>query len=228
ALKKTGKPIVMLNFAGRGTVMNWENENLPAILQVWFGGSEAADAICDVVFGDKCPSGKLTTSFPKAVGQLPLYYNHLNTGRPAEKWFTKFRSNYLDVDNDPLYPFGYGLSYTTFTYGELALDATSMDQNGKITASVTVTNSGKYDATEVVQLYIRDMVGSISRPVKELKGFERISLKAGESRNVQFEITPELLKFYNAELKHVCEPGEFQVMVGGDSKNVQTATFTLN
>ena len=228
ALKKTGKPIVMLNFAGRGTVMNWENENLPAILQVWFGGSEAADAICDVVFGDKSPSGKLTTSFPKAVGQLPLYYNHLNTGRPAEKWFSKFRSNYLDVDNDPLYPFGYGLSYTTFTYGELALDATSMDQNGKITASVTVTNSGKYDATEVVQLYIRDMVGSISRPVKELKGFERISLKAGESRNVQFEITPELLKFYNAELKHVCEPGEFQVMVGGDSKNVQTATFTLN
>ena len=228
ALKKTGKPIVMLNFAGRGTVMNWENENLPAILQVWFGGSEAADAICDVVFGDKCPSGKLTTSFPKAVGQLPLYYNHLNTGRPAETWFTKFRSNYLDVDNDPLYPFGYGLSYTTFTYGELALDATTMDQNGKITASVTVTNSGKYDATEVVQLYIRDMVGSISRPVKELKGFERISLKAGESRNVQFEITPELLKFYNAELKHVCEPGEFQVMVGGDSKNVQTATFTLN
>ena len=228
ALKKTGKPIVMLNFAGRGTVMNWENENLPAILQVWFGGSEAADAICDVVFGDKSPSGKLTTSFPKAVGQLPLYYNHLNTGRPAEKWFSKFRSNYLDVDNDPLYPFGYGLSYTTFTYGELALDATTMDQNGKITASVTVTNSGKYDATEVVQLYIRDMVGSISRPVKELKGFERISLKAGESRNVQFEITPELLKFYNAELKHVCEPGEFQVMVGGDSKNVQTATFTLN
>ena len=228
ALKKTGKPIVMLNFAGRGTVMNWENENIPAILQVWFGGSEAADAICDVVFGDKCPSGKLTTSFPKAVGQLPLYYNHLNTGRPAETWFTKFRSNYLDVDNDPLYPFGYGLSYTTFTYGELALDATTMDQNGKITASVTVTNSGKYDATEVVQLYIRDMVGSISRPVKELKGFERISLKAGESRNVQFEITPELLKFYNAELKHVCEPGEFQVMVGGDSKNVQTATFTLN
>ncbi|MDD6007367.1 MAG: beta-glucosidase BglX [Bacteroidales bacterium] len=228
ALKKTGKPIVMLNFAGRGTVMNWENENIPAILQVWFGGSEAADAICDVVFGDKSPSGKLTTSFPKAVGQLPLYYNHLNTGRPAEKWFSKFRSNYLDVDNDPLYPFGYGLSYTTFTYGELALDATSMDQNGKITASVTVTNSGKYDATEVVQLYIRDMVGSISRPVKELKGFERISLKAGESRNVQFEITPELLKFYNAELKHVCEPGEFQVMVGGDSKNIQTATFTLN
>ncbi|MGM9828825.1 MAG: beta-glucosidase BglX [Muribaculaceae bacterium] len=228
ALKKTGKPIVMLNFAGRGTVMNWENENIPAILQVWFGGSEAADAICDVVFGDKSPSGKLTTSFPKAVGQLPLYYNHLNTGRPAEKWFSKFRSNYLDVDNDPLYPFGYGLSYTTFTYGELALDATTMDQNGKITASVTVTNSGKYDATEVVQLYIRDMVGSISRPVKELKGFERISLKAGESRNVQFEITPELLKFYNAELKHVCEPGEFQVMVGGDSKNVQTATFTLN
>ena len=227
ALKKTGKPIVMLNFAGRATVMNWENENLPAILQVWFGGSEAADAICDVLFGDKVPSGKLTASFPKAVGQLPLYYNHLNTGRPAEKWFSKFRSNYLDVDNDPLYPFGYGLSYTTFTYGDLTLDATSMTESGKITATVKVTNTGNYDGTEVVQLYIRDMVGSISRPVKELKGFERVSLKKGESRDVTFEITADLLRFYNSNIEYVCEPGEFQVMVGGDSRNVQTAGFTL-
>ncbi|MGN1245620.1 MAG: glycoside hydrolase family 3 C-terminal domain-containing protein, partial [Muribaculaceae bacterium] len=227
ALKKTGKPIVMLNFAGRATVMNWENENLPAILQVWFGGSEAADAICDVLFGDKTPSGKLTASFPKAVGQLPLYYNHLNTGRPAETWFSKFRSNYLDVDNDPLYPFGYGLSYTTFTYGDLALDATTMSESGKITATVKVSNTGNYDGTEVVQLYIRDMVGSISRPVKELKGFERVSLKKGESRDVTFEITADLLKFYNSDIELVCEPGEFQVMVGGDSRNVQTATFTL-
>ena len=217
----------MLNFAGRSTVMNWENDNLPAILQVWFGGSEAADAICDVLFGDKAPSGKLTTSFPKAVGQLPLYYNYLNTGRPAEKWFSKFRSNYLDVDNEPLYPFGYGLSYTTFTYGDLTLDADAMDAAGKITATVKVTNTGNYDAAEVVQLYIRDMVGSISRPVKELKGFERIFLKKGESRDVTFEIDADLLKFYNSELNFVCEPGEFQVMVGGDSKNVQTKTFTL-
>ena len=227
ALKKTGKPIVMLNFAGRSTVMNWENDNLPAILHVWFGGSEAADAICDVLFGDKVPSGKLTTSFPKAVGQLPLYYNYLNTGRPAGKWFSKYRSNYLDVDNEPLYPFGYGLSYTTFTYGDLTLSSDVMEPSATITATVKVTNTGNYDAAEVVQLYIRDMVGSISRPVKELKGFERIFLKKGESRDVTFEINADLLKFYNSSLEYVCEPGEFRVMVGCDSKNVQTKTFTL-
>ncbi len=186
ALKKTGKPIVLVYFAGRSTVMTWEQENFPAILNVWFGGSEAADAICDVVFGDVSPSGKLTTTFPKNVGQIPLYYNHLNTGRPLEagKWFSKFRSNYLDIDNDPLYPFGYGLSYTTFRYGDLQLSNNSMNEKGKITASVTVTNTGNYDADEIVQMYIRDMVGSVARPVKELKGFERIHLKKGESRTV--------------------------------------------
>lgn len=157
ALKKTGKPIVLVYFAGRSTVMTWEQENFPAILNVWFGGSEAADAICDVVFGDVSPSGKLTTTFPKNVGQIPLYYNHLNTGRPLEagKWFSKFRSNYLDIDNDPLYPFGYGLSYTTFRYGDLQLSNNSMNERGKITASVTVTNTGNYDADEIVQMYIR-------------------------------------------------------------------------
>lgn len=226
-LKTTGKPIVMLNFAGRSTIMNWEKENLPAILQVWFGGSEAADAICDVLFGDKTPSGKLTTSFPKSVGQIPLYYNHLNTGRPNNKWFTKFTSNYLDIDNDPLYPFGYGLSYTTFSYGKLTLSADNMTESGKITATVSVTNTGNFDGTEVVQLYLRDMVGSISRPVKELKGFERVTLKKGESRNVSFEINADMLKFYNSNLDYVCEPGDFQVMVGGNSKDVQTCTFTL-
>ena len=168
ALKKTGKPVVLVYFAGRSTVMTWEQENFPAILNVWFGGSEAADAICDVVFGDVSPSGKLTTTFPKNVGQIPLYYNHLNTGRPLEagKWFSKFRSNYLDIDNDPLYPFGYGLSYTTFRYGDLQLSNNSMNERGKITASVTVTNTGNYDADEIVQMYIRDMVGSVARPVK--------------------------------------------------------------
>lgn len=226
-LKTTGKPIVMLNFAGRSTIMNWENENLPTILQVWFGGSEAADAICDVLFGDKTPCGKLTTSFPKSVGQIPLYYNHLNTGRPNNKWFTKFTSNYLDIDNDPLYPFGYGLSYTTFSYGKLTLSADNMTESGKITATVSVTNTGNFDGTEVVQLYLRDMVGSISRPVKELKGFERVTLKKGESRNVSFEINADMLKFYNSNLDYVCEPGDFQVMVGGNSKDVQTCTFTL-
>ncbi len=229
ALKKTGKPIVLVYFAGRSTVMTWEQENFPAILNVWFGGSEAADAICDVVFGDVSPSGKLTTTFPKNVGQIPLYYNHLNTGRPLEagKWFSKFRSNYLDIDNEPLYPFGYGLSYTTFRYGNLQLSNNSMNENGKITASVTVTNTGNYDADEVVQMYIRDMVGSVARPVKELKGFERIHLKKGESRTVSFDITAEQLKFYNSALNWVCEPGEFEVMVGGNSRDVQTKKFSL-
>ena len=190
ALKKTGKPIVLVYFAGRSTVMTWEQENFPAILNVWFGGSEAADAICDVVFGDVSPSGKLTTTFPKNVGQIPLYYNHLNTGRPLEagKWFSKFRSNYLDIDNDPLYPFGYGLSYTTFRYGDLQLSNNSMNEKGKITASVTVTNTGNYDADEIVQMYIRDMVGSVARPVKELKGFERIHLKRCTNNEIQFVI----------------------------------------
>lgn len=229
ALKKTGKPIVLVYFAGRSTVMTWEQENFPAILNVWFGGSEAADAICDVVFGDVSPSGKLTTTFPKNVGQIPLYYNHLNTGRPLEagKWFSKFRSNYLDIDNDPLYPFGYGLSYTTFRYGDLQLSNNSMNEKGKITASVTVTNTGNYDADEIVQMYIRDMVGSVARPVKELKGFERIHLKKGESRTVSFDITAEQLKFYNSTLNWACEPGEFEVMVGGNSRDVQTNKFSL-
>lgn len=229
ALKKTGKPIVLVYFAGRSTVMTWEQENFPAILNVWFGGSEAADAICDVVFGDVSPSGKLTTTFPKNVGQIPLYYNHLNTGRPLEagKWFSKFRSNYLDIDNDPLYPFGYGLSYTTFRYGDLQLSNNSMNEKGKITASVTVTNTGNYDADEIVQMCIRDMVGSVARPVKELKGFERIHLKKGESRTVSFDITAEQLKFYNSTLNWACEPGEFEVMVGGNSRDVQTKKFSL-
>ena len=229
ALKKTGKPVVLVYFAGRSTVMTWEQENFPAILNVWFGGSEAADAICDVVFGDVSPSGKLTTTFPKNVGQIPLYYNHLNTGRPLEagKWFSKFRSNYLDIDNDPLYPFGYGLSYTTFRYGDLQLSNNSMNEKGKITASVTVTNTGNYDADEIVQMYIRDMVGSVALPVKELKGFERIHLKKGESRTVSFDITAKQLKFYNSALNWVCEPGEFEVMVGGNSRDVQTKKFSL-
>ncbi|SES85574.1 beta-glucosidase BglX [Prevotella sp. kh1p2] len=229
ALRQTGKPIVLVNFSGRATVMTWEAENFAAILNVWFGGSEAGDAICDVLFGDKSPSGRLTVSMPKSVGQLPLYYNHLNTGRPLEKgkWFTKFRSNYLDVDNEPLFPFGYGLSYTTFGYGPLSLSNASMTAEGTIRASVTVTNTGNCDADEVVQLYIRDMVGSVSRPVQELRDFRRISLKKGESKTVSFTINAEKLKFYNNELQYVCEPGEFQVMVGPNSRDVQVQSFTL-
>lgn len=227
ALKATGKPIVLLNFSGRATVMDWEVENIPTILNVWFGGSEAADAICDVVFGDVAPSGKLTVTMPRSVGQVPIYYNHLNTGRPNPRWFTKFTSNYLDVPNDPLFPFGYGLSYTTFDYSPLTLSSNTMTAGGNITASVTVTNTGGVEGTEVVQLYIRDMVGSIARPVQELKGFERITLKPGESRQVNFTINADLLKFYDKDLNYVCEPGDFDVMVGTSSHDVQHQTFTL-
>ena len=223
-LLKLGKPIVLLNFAGRPTVMTWEQTHIPAILNVWFGGSEAGDAICDVIFGDKVPSGKLTVSMPQTTGQEPLYYNQLPTGRPVGEGadsFAKFSSNYLDVRNDPLYPFGYGLSYTTFNYSDINL-------NGR-TASVIVTNTGDYDGDEIVQLYIHDVVASISRPVKELKGFQRIHLKKGESQEVKFEITNDLLKFYNARLDYVLEPGDFEVMIGPDSslKNLKKTTLTI-
>lgn len=230
ALLKTGKPVVLVHFAGRPTVMTWEQQHVPSILNVWFGGSESADAICDVLFGDVCPSGKLTASFPQNVGQLPMNYNHKNTGRPLAKgkWFEKFRSNYIDVSNDPLYPFGFGLSYTTFAYSDMQLSADSMNkQNGELTASITVTNTGNYDADEVVQLYIRDLVGSITRPVKELKGFQRIHLKKGESKKVSFKITPELLKFYDYDLNYVCEPGDFNVMIGPNSEDVSTLKFAV-
>lgn len=229
-LVATGKPVVLLNFSGRPTILNWEKAHVPAILNVWFGGSEAGDAICDVVFGDKKPCGKLTTSFPQHVGQIPLYYNHFNTGRPvadgADRFFS-FQSNYLDVRNDPLYPFGYGLSYTTYQYGELKLDSKTMSPDGQITVTIPVTNTGNRDGIEVVQLYIRDVVGSIARPVKELKGFQRLSLKAGETATATFTIDASKLKFYNYDLKEVVEPGEFDVMVGPNSRELKRATITV-
>ncbi len=230
ALKKTGKPIVLLNFSGRPTILKWEKANIDAILNVWFGGSEAADAISEVVFGDMSPSGKLTTTFPQAEGQLPMYYNHKNTGRPATpgRGYQKYRSNYLDVTNEPVYPFGYGLNYTTFAYSNFRLSADKMDiSNGHVTAAVTVKNTGERDGDEIVQLYIRDMQGSITRPVKELKGFKRIHLKRGESRDICFDITPDMLKFYNYDLKLVCEPGEFQIMAGSSSENTAKAMLTV-
>jgi len=224
ALLLLKKPLVLLHFSGRPTVLTWEQQHVPAIMNVWFGGSEAGDAICDVLFGDKVPSGKLTVSMPQTTGQEPLYYNQLPTGRPigeSAPSFSKFSSNYLDVRNDPLYPFGYGLSYTTFEYGDIRL-------NGR-TASVTVTNTGHYDADEIVQLYIHDVFASISRPVKELKGFQRIHLKAGESREVKFEITDDLLKFYNYHLDYVLEPGDFEIMIGPDSslKHLKKTILTV-
>jgi len=226
ALLKTGKPVVLVLFTGRPLALAWEQKNVPAILNVWFGGSEAGNAIADVLFGDVNPSGKLTTSFPQNVGQVPIYYAHKNTGRPLGegKWFEKFRSNYLDVSNDPLYPFGYGLSYTSFSYSDVKLSSTSLKGNQTLTATVTVTNTGKFDGKETVQLYIRDVVGSVTRPVKELKGFQKISLNAGESKIVSFSITPEDLKFYNYDLKYDWEPGEFRIMIGTNSNDVKTAS----
>ncbi|MEP7228733.1 MAG: beta-glucosidase BglX [Ginsengibacter sp.] len=229
ALVKTGKPLVLVLFTGRPLALGWENENVPAILNVWFGGSEAGHAIADVLFGDVNPSGKLSTTFPQNVGQVPLYYNYKNTGRPLPEgqWFQKFRSNYLDVSNDPVYPFGYGSSYTTFTYSDVKLSGSSMNANGSITATVTVSNTGNTDGKEVVQLYIRDVVGSTTRPVKELKGFQKIDLKAGESKTLTFKITNNDLKFYNYDLKYVSEPGDFKLFIGGNSRDVKEADFKL-
>ena len=229
ALVATGKPVVLVLFTGRPLVLNWEQANVPAILNVWFGGSEAAYAIGDVLFGRVNPSGKLTMSFPQNVGQIPLYYAHKNTGRPLHdgKWFEKFRSNYLDVTNEPLYPFGFGLSYTTFAYSDISLSQTSMNMQGVLTASVNVTNTGAFPGGEVVQLYIRDLVGSTTRPVKELKGFERIYLQPGQTRTVTFKIAPEMLKFYNYDLQYVVEPGDFSIMIGPNSRDVQTASIRL-
>lgn len=223
-LLKTNKPVVLLLFTGRPLALTWEHKNAPSILNVWFGGSEAGSAIADVLFGDANPSGKLSMTFPQNVGQVPIYYAHKNTGRPLQegKWFSKFRSNYLDVSNDPLYPFGYGLSYTSFSYGDLNLSSNSLKGNQTLQASVNVTNSGKYDGAEVVQLYIRDVVGSVTRPVKELKGFQKIQLKAGASKTVTFNITTEDLKFYNSALKHVWEPGDFEIMIGTNSRDVKS------
>ncbi len=225
ALLQTGRPVVLVLFTGRPLALKWENDNVPAILNVWFGGSEAGYAIADVLFGDVNPSGKLSTTFPQNVGQIPIYYAHKNTGRPLDegKWFEKFHSNYLDVSNDPVYPFGYGLSYTTFSYSDIKLSSTSLKGNQTLTASVNVSNTGNYTGKEVVQLYIHDVVGSITRPVKELKGFQKIELKAGETKTVAFSITTDDLKFYNYDLKYDWEPGEFEIIIGGNSRDVKKA-----
>jgi beta-glucosidase len=228
ALLKTGKPVVMVLFTGRPLALTWEDEHVPAILNVWFGGSETGDAIADVLFGDVNPSGKLTMTFPQNVGQVPLYYAHKNTGRPLKgPWFQKFQSNYLDVSNEPLYPFGYGLSYTEFEYGEIKLSLGEITAADSLLVSIDVTNKGTRDGSEVVQLYIRDLVGSVTRPVKELKGFQKIHLKAGESKAVNFVLTLRDLSFYNSALKFVAEPGEFHVFIGGNSRDVKQAAFTL-
>ncbi|NOS55165.1 MAG: beta-glucosidase BglX [Cyclobacteriaceae bacterium] len=229
ALLKTGKPVVLVLFTGRPLVLKWEQDNVPVILNVWFGGSEAGDAIADVLFGDVNPSGKLTTTFPQNVGQLPLYYAQKSTGRPLAdaKWFQKFLSNYLDVSNDPVYPFGFGLSYTKFVYSEIKMSKVEMNTADSISVSVDLSNVGTRDGAEVVQLYIRDLVGSVTRPVKELKGFQKVFLKAGETKTITFQLTNELLSFYRHDLSFGSEPGEFQLFVGANSRDVKQSRFTL-
>ncbi|WP_324676293.1 beta-glucosidase BglX [Hymenobacter sp. GOD-10R] len=228
ALKKLGKPLVIVLVNGRPLTLPWENQNADAILESWFGGTQAGNAVADVLFGAYNPAGKLTMTFPQVVGQVPIYYNHRNTGRPfAGEQLDKYKSRYLDVTNDPLYPFGYGLSYSKFTYSKPEVSKATLRTGDTQEVKVTVQNTGNYDGEEVVQLYIRDMVGSITRPVQELKGFQKVMLKKGESRTLTFRLTPDDLKFYNADLKFVSEPGAFQVMVGGNSRDVQQASFTL-
>ena len=226
ALKKTGKPLVLVVFAGRPLTLTWEHDNADAILLGWFGGTEGGNGIADVLFGDINPAGKLTATFPRHVGQVPIYYNHKNTGRPylaAGGFEDKFKSRYLDVGNDPLYVFGHGLSYTTFEYSALRLDKTEVQGEASLTATVTVTNTGKYAGEEVVQLYITDPVASVTRAVKDLRGFEKVLLQPGEKRDVSFKVTTEELKFFNSALEHVWEPGDFIIHIGGSSAAFQSA-----
>jgi len=229
AIMATGKPVIVLISAGRPLIFNWTADNVPAILYTWWLGTKGAEAIADVLFGDYNPSGKLPMSFPGTEGQIPIYYNYYNTGRPATSDSDRFyRSAYIDFSIYPKFAFGYGLSYTSFNYSNINLSSTSLKSDQKLTASAVVTNTGKYDGTEVVQLYIRDMVGSVVRPVKELKGFQKIILKAGESKTVSFTITTEDLKFYNNDLKYAWETGDFEIMIGTSSKDVKTAKLTWN
>ena len=229
-LVKIGKPIVLLNFSGRPTVLTREQEHVDAIMNVWFAGSEAGDAIADVLYGDAAPSGRLTVTMPRALGQVPIYYNHLNTGRPVEKGADKYRkyaSNYLEVRNDPLYPFGYGLTYTSFRYSGLSLSSNTMAADGSVEASVMVSNTGQRDGYEVVQLYIHQQAASVARPVKELRGFQRIHLKAGEQRRVTFCIDREQLQYLDAQGAPVLEPGIFDIMIGGNSDDVLSQPLTV-
>ena len=235
ALVNTGRPVVLLLFSGRPMTLGWEDSNMAAILDVWYGGSEAADAILDVVYGRVNPSGKLTMTFPRNVGQIPLYYNMKNGGRPAKTdSYKRFSSCYMDSPNSPLYPFGYGLSYTTFEYTDFALSADAMPSDGSVTASVKVTNTGSRDADETVQLYIHDVYSSMTRPVKELKAFRKVRVKAGETVEVSFEITPEMLSWYYVDPfetgapQLTLEPGDFEIMVGPDSSTLQTLMLNVS
>lgn len=227
AIHALGKPVVAVVMAGRPLTINWIDENIPAVMNAWHLGTMSGKAIAETLFGDSNPGGKLTITFPRSVGQIPIYYNMKNTGRPFDA-NNKYTSKYLDISNEPLYPFGYGLSYTSFEYSNLNLSSSEMGMDGSIKATVTVKNTGKYAGKEVVQLYIRDLVGSVTRPVKELKGFEKISLAPGESKQVSFTITKKDLEFYTRDMSFKAEPGDFKVFVGTNSAETLEADFKLN
>lgn len=222
-IAKTGKPIVLMINAGRPLVFDWAADNIPTIVYTWWLGTEAGNSIADVLFGTVNPGGKLPMTFPRTVGQVPIYYNHYNTGRPAKNDTDRnYVSAYIDLDNDPKFPFGYGLSYTQFKYADMKLSSTSLKGHQTLNINIIVSNTGNYDGEEVVQLYIRDLVGKVVRPVKELKGFQKVLIKKGETKTVTFTLTPENLKFYDDALNYDWEAGEFDIMVGTDSQNVQT------
>jgi beta-glucosidase len=216
AVQATGKPIIIVLMNGRPLTISWLAENSPAILETWFAGTQSGNAIADVLFGDVNPGGKLPVTFPRSLGQVPIYYNHMNTGRPPDP-NSKWNSKYIDIDWTPLFPFGYGLSYTQFALSNLQLSARNIQPDGKLTVTVDVQNTGSRAGDEVVQLYIRDMAASRTRPVKELKGFQRVSLQAGEKRQLTFTLTPAELASYNQDMRFVVEPGVFNVMVGNSS-----------
>ncbi len=225
-LYKTGKPIIAVLMNGRPLSINWLNDNADAILETWFAGTMTGDAIAKVLFGDYNPSGKLPVTFPRSVGQIPIYYNHKNTGRPGNE-NNRYTSKYLDLPLSPLYPFGFGLSYTTFEYSDLKLNKSILNLEDSILVSVNIKNSGNYDGEEVVQLYIQDLVGSVTRPVKELKGFKKILIKRGEEKTVVFKISEKDLRFTTADMEFNSEPGKFKVYVGTNSDDVLKSEFEL-
>ena len=229
-LKKTGKPIVLVLMNGRPLTISWENDNMDAILEAWWPGTRGGDAIAQTLFGVNNPNGKLPITFPRSVGQIPIYYNHKNTGRPylgASDPEQKYKSRYTDSDNSPLFPFGFGLSYTNFSYANLKVSSNKISRNETLRISVNITNSGNYDGAETVQLYVKDIVGSVTRPVKELKRFEKVVIKKGETKTISFEITADDLKFYDKNMKFTAEPGDFEIFVGGNSDTNYKATFEL-
>jgi beta-glucosidase len=223
---KTGKPVVVVLMNGRPLSIEWIDEKIPAVIEAWFPGITCGDAIAQVLFGEYNPSGKLPVTFPRHVGQVPIYYNHKSTGRPGDK-SNHYTSQYLDLPLTPLYPFGFGLSYTTFEYSNLSLNKNSFSLNDEIKISFDVENTGKYDGEEVVQLYVQDLVGSVTRPVRELKRFQKIFLKKGESKNIQFTLLPGDLSFYNADMKFVTEPGSFKIFAGTNSSDTIENSFEI-